>query len=191
MAKVKKIMSLIVTYIFVITMTLSNLDYNVLATTLNDKNLELKAISGQVAVRVKNLNDTSYKAIIYKYQGKEIESYDNYLLIELDNSKIQDFKEEIKSIQNLEFVEDNVGGEKLIVSLEELVRKQDYISNTSAVDALGEVTDTTQYETAAEGISSNTLKISVKAPNGDNVISGKLIITSGSGSNNYRRNYLY
>ncbi|WP_411169820.1 hypothetical protein ACH36K_04800 [Clostridium sp. MB05] len=182
MAKVKKIMSLIVTYIFVITMTLSDLDCKVLATTLNDENLELKAISGQVVVKVKNLNDTSYKDIIEKYQGKEIESYDNYLLIELDDSEIKDFKEEIKLNQNVELVEDNAGGEKLTVSLEELVRKQDYISNTSSVDALGEVTDTTQYKTAAQGISSNTLKISVKAPNGDNVISGKLIITSGSGS---------
>ncbi|MDZ7548979.1 hypothetical protein GNF67_20120, partial [Clostridium perfringens] len=51
MAKVKKIMSLIVTYIFVITMTLSDLDCKVLATTLNDENLELKAISGQVVVK--------------------------------------------------------------------------------------------------------------------------------------------
>lgn len=183
MAKVKKIMSLIATYIFVITMTLSNLDYKVVATTLNDKNLELKAISGQVVVKVKNLNDTSYKSIIDKYQGKEIESYDNYLLIELDDSEIKDFKEEIKSNQNVELVEDNTIGEKRPISLEELASKQERVFDTNAVDAWGTVTDTTQYTTITESSSSNTLKISVKAPNGDNVISGKLIITSGFGSN--------
>lgn len=95
MTKVKKIMSLIVTYIFVITMTLSNLDCKVLATTLND-------------------------------------------------SEIKDFKEEIKSNQNT-------------------------------------VIDTTQYATITESYSSNTATIRVKAPNGDDVISGNLIITDVDG----------
>lgn len=120
MAKGKKIMSLIVTYIFVITITLSNLHYKVSATTL---------------------------------------------------SELKDFKEEMKSYQDTEFLEENSIGENSSISLGKLSNKQEHVF------------DTNKYVAITESSSSNILKIGVKSPNGDNVISGKIIITSSSGGN--------
>lgn len=140
MGKFKKITSLVATYIFIVTMILSNINYKVLATTLNENNLDLETIGGQVIVKVKDLNDTSYKAIIDKYQGKELDIYDNYLLVELDNSKIDDFKNEIKLNQNVDFVENNAVGQQSTVALDELSSSQDYIFDTNAIEAWGAVT---------------------------------------------------
>lgn len=141
MRKFKKIISLITTYIFIVTMISSNINYKVLASTLSDTESQLEAIEGQVVIKIKNLDDTSYKSIIDNYQGKELDTYENYLLIELDDSKINDFTNEINTNENIEYAEVNAIGEKSTVDLDELAIDQDYLFNTNAIEAWGLVTD--------------------------------------------------
>ncbi|MBU3108890.1 S8 family serine peptidase [Clostridium gasigenes] len=146
MIKVKKSICLITTYIFIISMIVSNISYDVLASTSNNDDKSLEVISGQVVVKLKNLEDTTYKTILDKYKGVEKDIYENYILVSLENEKIESFREEIKGNANVEYTEMNAIGEKSSVPLDALATSQDYLFNTSSIESWDLVTDQMKKE---------------------------------------------
>ncbi|GLC29702.1 S8 family serine peptidase [Clostridium omnivorum] len=176
MGKFEKFLSIVLTYIFVVSIILQAVPVSAKAEGENKVSKGLRAIEGQVVFKVRDLKYKGYSKAVEEYKGQIISNNGPYFVVKVDSNNTKALISALEDDKNIAFAEVNAVGEKQgTVINDPMMDKQDYLSAGNVREAWDLIQNTTteiQVAVVDSGVKANHEDLANKVLSGYNYVAG-------------------
>ncbi|MBL4936328.1 S8 family serine peptidase [Clostridium sp. YIM B02515] len=185
MKKLKKFTSLFILYVFIVSTVLQSGTVKVFAKDDAPKTQKpLKAVEGQLILKIKDLNNKNYEETLKKYDGKILKVNGSSMLISVNNENVDKTLKELKDNANTDYVEVNAVAKKQGSTSDPYIGTQDFLNYAHVQEAWDNIPASSTQVTVAvvdTGVMSSHEDLSGRVLTGKNILTGSADTTDNDG----------